>query len=317
MVHSITEFLSMALIAYMIHMSGGMNKLFETLHIRDNDAFRVKWAHGVNSIEELHHCLMNSSMLNDTDTATSASRPMMIESDVIIDDVTGQPVMAHPPMTSSNLSFETWLKTLMNSSFAGAKADFKTMDAVITSLRVLNETLRLYNFTKNPVMLWFNADICKGPADSSNPVIDGRRFIELCYNYAASGHVMSLGWTTPLFLPDDQKLFYDQMAIFNMKELVGRLPNHSIVTYAVRAKLIASTDSELFKAALMVDDDTANNLSNNSSSRFSITVWTSVLDELDQHDYNALSDLRTVLGRERVFFDLPSEDMTELRKLIP
>jgi len=68
------------------------------------------------------------------------------------------------------------------------------MDAVVKGVEILQEILRKNDSnatsveqTKDPVLLWLNADICKGPLDSQQPLIDADRFLEYCHPFASSG----------------------------------------------------------------------------------------------------------------------------------
>jgi len=118
------------------------------------------------------------------------------------------------------------------------------------------------------------------------------------------GNVISLGWTTPPLLPDEVTVGYGQVELDAMQSLIEKLPSQALITYAVRAKLIFATNMEDFGEKLMNAD------------RFSLSVWTSVLDELESSDLQALVNLRSRFGKHRVFFDLPSKEMADLTELL-
>lgn len=54
---------------------------------------------------------------------------MFIEADISIDPSTQQPIMAHPPHTSSDLTFSEFLQQTRSSS-KGLKLDFKDIQAL-------------------------------------------------------------------------------------------------------------------------------------------------------------------------------------------
>uniref|UniRef100_A0A915JAZ2 Menorin-like domain-containing protein n=1 Tax=Romanomermis culicivorax TaxID=13658 RepID=A0A915JAZ2_ROMCU len=94
-----------------------MEQLFQLLFILDCNASKVKWDHGINSKESLAESVKNTSKIS------------MIESDVIVDQTETELIMAHPPLTTSDLTFDFWLETVDRNSNLGGKADFKSMEA--------------------------------------------------------------------------------------------------------------------------------------------------------------------------------------------
>uniref|UniRef100_A0A915JBX6 Menorin-like domain-containing protein n=1 Tax=Romanomermis culicivorax TaxID=13658 RepID=A0A915JBX6_ROMCU len=149
----------------------------------------------------------------------------------------------------------------------------------------LNEYIKMENLTsikQNPSKLWLNADVCRGPCDSDESVFNGAEFISLCLS-KAPGTVLSLGWTTPLFVDDEDEMHtcsYGVNEIRRMKKLVQDLPSNTLLSFAVRAKLLSRTDLDLFERELM-----------GLSQSYSLTVWTSIVDELSKTDITILSYL--------------------------
>ncbi|CAL1267285.1 unnamed protein product [Larinioides sclopetarius] len=98
--------------------------------IQPSDASQVTWAHAVNSREEL-----------ETELAGPAD---FLEADVSMGLLTGNefgtlvPIMAHPPDTSSDISLEMWIDTVIHHNTGkGVKLDFKSLDSVEPSLGIL------------------------------------------------------------------------------------------------------------------------------------------------------------------------------------
>ena len=86
---------------------------------------------------------------------------MMIEADVSL-GAENEPIMAHAPANTSDLSLEQFLESVLASTQSGEKKgiklDFKFLDVVEPSLVMLDNLRDKLNF---PV--WLNADILKGP----------------------------------------------------------------------------------------------------------------------------------------------------------
>ena len=86
---------------------------------------------------------------------------MMIEADVSLGD-NNEPIMAHPPANTSDLTLEDFIKIVVNATENGAKKgiklDFKFIEVVPPSLKML-ESQR----DRIKIPLWFNADILTGP----------------------------------------------------------------------------------------------------------------------------------------------------------
>jgi len=47
-----------------------------------------------------------------------------------------------------------------------------------------------------------------------------------------------------------------------------------------------------------------------------LSVWTSVLDELDSSDLQALANLESIFSKRRVYFELPCKEMVDLNVLL-
>lgn len=95
--------------------------LIEYFGLDNDDASLITWSHAVNS----------RKMLDET----LASDLMFIESDILIadDGETSQPIMAHPPNLTSDLTFNEWLSSCLP-SVKGLKLDFKSPKALTPCL---------------------------------------------------------------------------------------------------------------------------------------------------------------------------------------
>ena len=117
---------------------------------------------------------------------------MMIEADVSAGE-DGEPIMAHPPDTQSDLSLILFLETVLEAVEAGGarkgiKLDFKSLDILQPSLETLKRLEVRLTF---PV--WLNADILRGPG--GRPPVEAAVFLELCTTYFPTV-TLSTGFTT-------------------------------------------------------------------------------------------------------------------------
>ena len=128
---------------------------------------------------------------------------MMLEGDILMGTLDSAPhetipIMAHPPSTESDLTFEKFLEEIIkfnkgkrtSKNKKGIKLDFKKIEAVKPCLELLQKHGDSINF---PVML--NADVIVGPVDSKDTPLDGPTFLNLTQTYFPKAQ-LSLGWTT-------------------------------------------------------------------------------------------------------------------------
>lgn len=98
----------------------------------------------------------------------------MIEADIVFGYLIGdtseklQPIMAHPPSQSSDITLESFLNQVLNFNRAkskdkqkGVKLDFKSTDVYQNSLPLLTEL-----WPKMDYAVWINADIYPGPLNN-------------------------------------------------------------------------------------------------------------------------------------------------------
>ena len=104
---------------------------------------------------------------------------MMIEADVSTGPG-GEPIMAHPPDTDSDLSLKQFLDIVIaeteNGTRKGVKLDFKAIEIVEPSLQIVKAVESKLNFP-----IWLNADIIAGPGGGAP--VDADQFLALCRDY--------------------------------------------------------------------------------------------------------------------------------------
>lgn len=291
--------------------NGDIEDIFQFFPDCQNDGLNLRWAHAVNSWELLNATL-NSETANET-------RVHMIEGDVILRESTRISVMAHPPATDSNLTFEDWLKTINSFQIrdlkVGAKADFKSLDAAKESLKIIQQ----YR-SSLMVPLWLNADIVRGPGFSGRPV-NAKEFLRDCTDFGPN-LTLSIGWTTPKSIDQyrcrrgyawlEILALYHQIVPFIRETAASvQLPR---LTFAVRASLVKPSYQRLL---WLLDACVMAAGGDQFTDRFSITLWTSSADQLTQDDYLSITYLRLTLGKDRVFIDLPPSDIDCLKELDP
>ncbi|XP_035660277.1 protein FAM151A-like [Branchiostoma floridae] len=183
------------------------------------DAIQVTWSHGANSKAQLAKAL--------------ASDVHMLEADILLRGQgthaqTDIPVMAHPPQTDSDNTFQEWLDAALESS-KGLKLDFKSIGSVAPSLRILRNKSNLIN---RPV--WLNADILRGP-NTVNPGVNAREFIDTV-NRIFPECTLSIGWTTGFYY-DRENEGYTRQMVEEMHSYCGDLTQP--VTFPIRNSLLS------------------------------------------------------------------------------
>ena len=224
----------------------------------------------------------------------SAGDAMMLETDIIVrgfgtDQQTNIPVHAHPPDTDSDITFEEWIDQVIQAPNKGIKLDFKCLEAVEPTLKILHQKRDMLHV---PVLL--NADIAVGPNSPRDPVA-AKEFIETCtvnFPSATMSPGFTTGWTA------DTKSTYTWPMILDILYKVHSL--HQPVTFPIRAVFL-STSWKLFVFLLGLKPS------------FSISVWSSLSDDVDMV---GLVQLQKYGGKDRVYFDLPEQQMTSLKEAL-
>lgn len=146
------------------------------------------WAHSVCSLSSLCEALGNSDITAiETDIVMSAARPL-------------QPIMAHPPAKSSDLTFEDFLDQVL-SSRKHIKLDFKEIEAAIACAPLLRAAMP--TLVANGQHVWLNADVLFGPGswDGSKQPLDPETFFAALHDVYVSFPThchWSLGWKVEL-----------------------------------------------------------------------------------------------------------------------
>jgi hypothetical protein len=100
-------------------------KMIRYFKLSNNDASYLTWAHAVNNKKLLDESLQNSDI-------------KFIEADILfIEEKHTQPIMAHPPLVDSDLTFSEWLNKTKTSG-KGLKLDFKSANSILPCLSMLN-----------------------------------------------------------------------------------------------------------------------------------------------------------------------------------
>ncbi|XP_064591857.1 protein FAM151B isoform X2 [Zonotrichia leucophrys gambelii] len=151
-----------------------VDHFLRTGHIAARDGAAVRWFHAANSRAR----------------AAEAARSdvHMVEVDVVLRGGDGDPILAHPPDTDSDITLQEWLAQ-MGSTSKGIKLDFKSLAAVGPSLELLGQ---LGQSLDRPV--WLNGDILPGPCGNRAP-LDARAFLGAVTSSCPDA-TLSLGWTT-------------------------------------------------------------------------------------------------------------------------
>lgn len=250
------------------------------------DFSRLRWGHAVNS-----QSLLQQSLLGED---------MMIEADVSLgrlstgNDSRAVPIMAHPPHTTSDLSLEEFLTTILTSpKRKGIKLDFKDIDTLQPALAMLQQ-----HHDQITVPLWLNADIIAGPVEAGTRPLDAARFLTLVKQFFPLA-VISVGWTTR-FGPDITKLppmiiTDGSYSMDHVRSLADALLSAGVaqpLTFPVRAGIAASDESQTSLLWLLkqVPEST-------------LTIWSGVYDTVN---IAGLMQLINQIGKERVFIDVPA-----------
>lgn len=209
----------------------------------------VRWSHATNSASQLAK-------------ATSVSRPVdFVEADIVLEKDTGKPVMAHPPATTSDLSFEAFVERFVELALhplgstdgtasaarpLGLKLDFKDPRAVEPCLRILSAAVTKAGAAwRHPI--WLNADLFTGPG--GNPTkFNADEFLRQCQTAALPNVALSLGWTTGWNLLTCLGMHgYSAAHVDDALNALAKLQHPIAVTWAVRSTIIRQTPAAVVR----------------------------------------------------------------------
>ncbi|XP_021036449.1 protein FAM151B [Mus caroli] len=246
--------------------------------IMAEDGAEILWYHAAN-----HKSRMNEAL---------KSAAHMIEADVLLPSdgsEHGQPIMAHPPETSSDNTLQEWLAEVVKSN-KGIKLDFKSLAAVRASMLFLDNVKQ---HLQRPV--WINADILPGPNGSSK-VVDAKAFLDTVTSFFPDV-TFSLGWTTG-WHPEKVNEGYSWSMVKEMDYICSELTQP--VTFPVRAALVRQSCSQLLWLLT-------------KSNRYSLTVWTGKDDIYSTED---LLYIRDYFNKTQVFYDILEPQNHEFKQAI-
>ncbi|CAF3055609.1 unnamed protein product [Rotaria sp. Silwood2] len=243
----------------------------------ENDASRITWAHAVNSREKLEEALKSSLMF--------------IEADILIGSSSSNPIMAHPPHKTSDLTFSDFLNGVKSTS-KGLKLDFKDINALQPCLNELEVQKDNIN---GPIIL--NADIVRANPQCAQP-IDAQRFLSesLTFAFRVIPQLMisfSLGWTT---IYDKTTNSYTWSSVINMYRTITQNDNYSLfnfeITFPVRLSLALKSFDQLHWLAQVT--------------KSGLTFWSPINEvENTKENFNRLLQFRTYFNRSLIYYDLP------------
>ena len=197
------------------------------------------------------------------------------------------PVMSHDPPALTDFTLEEWLTTVVESD-RGIKLDFKSIEAVEPSMKILRQ---MEDKLSQPV--WINADIFRGPGATpgppGNPVdpIEFKRVVRLHFPYAT----LSIGWKTGGNRGFPSRHYTPEM-MNEMAEYSRGLSQP--ITFPIRACFVRNSWPQLRHLLDL-------------SRSYTMTIWSSGSDDLNPDD---MVFVRRCYDQDRVFFDLPEDQMS-------
>ncbi|XP_007519180.1 protein FAM151B [Erinaceus europaeus] len=246
--------------------------------IATEDGALITWYHAANCKAHLDEALKSPAH--------------MIEADVLLPSDGSehvQPIMAHPPETSSDLTLQEWLGAVLQSN-KGIKLDFKSLAAVQPSMMLLENVKPQL---KRPV--WINADVLPGP-DGTSRAVAAKPFIDTVTSFFPDV-TFSLGWTTG-WHPEKVNDGYSWTMVKEMEHICGELSQP--VTFPVRAALVRQSSAQLLWLL-------------SKSNRYSLTVWTGKNDDYSVED---LLYIRDHFDKRQVFYDILEPQNHEFKQAI-
>ncbi|XP_065567644.1 protein FAM151A-like isoform X2 [Artemia franciscana] len=125
-----------------------------------------------------------------------------LEADISLGQLNGTgpeiPIMAHPPVTDSDLSLAGFLDMYFEAnSSKGMKLDFKDISVLEDSLLEIKSRDWI-----NGVELWLNADILPGPNNNYSEPVSAEEFLSRTSFYFPEA-TLSVGWKTDFGRPAD------------------------------------------------------------------------------------------------------------------
>jgi len=221
----------------------------------------IGWIHGANSSQALLGALSDPNV-------------QFIEGDISV--VGGEIIMAHPPVTESDLRFEKWLDLTIEAG-KGAKLDFKSPEAVTHCLNYARQQ------ALGKIPLCANADILAGPG-GDKPVFKPDEFIGLCKRVLPQAF-LSLGWTV-----EEGELGYTKETVDEMLNLLVEV--EATVSLCFHAGYLRKSWARLEEILAETD--------------YTFTIWGRIEDQ------GLLSWIRANTPPGRCFYDVQWKDGTQI-----
>ncbi len=221
----------------------------------------IGWIHGANNTQAL------LGALSDTNVH-------FIEGDISVVD--GKIIMAHPPVTESDLGFERWLDLTVDAG-KGAKLDFKSPEAVTHCLNYAKQ------HAQGKIPLCVNADILAGPG-GVKPVFKPEEFVGQCIRNLPQAF-LSLGWTV-----EEGELGYTKESVDEMLSLLVDV--EAAVSLCFHAGYLRNARARLEEILEETD--------------YTFTIWGRIEDQ------GLLSWIRANTPPGRCFYDIQWKDGTQI-----
>jgi hypothetical protein len=246
------------------------------------DLTQVKFYHAANSVAQLQEAVNGNYMMIEADIVWGIKKGEA--------DSKRRPIMAHPPNNVSDLTFKSFLDTVIKKSTDkdfGIKLDLKENAVVEPVLKRLHEKRGSIHFP-----IWINADVFQGPPPSPKPDVDADNLFKLVKKYL-DGVTLSLGWTTPVGSVQSLKLKYTEEMCRNVSVLLtvqGVVDAGTEVTFPVRTLMAVDSINELLSLVATLN------------AKASITLWSPPEEVVS---IPKIKQLIQQIGQDRVYVDLP------------
>lgn len=234
----------------------------------------------------------------------------MIEADIVYghlisDPTTELPIMGHPPITTSDISLESFLTQILahnlnqknEASRKGVKLDFKSTAVFQRSLPMLTDLWSRMNYA-----VWINADIYPGPLNNTETIpVDAQVFF--AGTKRLPNATLSTGWTTRWGANFTDGHYTDEQidAMINGIK-VNAIQND--LTFPVRAGIAGQSLAQLDRLYQSL----------NGTNPVTFTIWSSANDSVD------VEKLRKMIfhfGLDKIYVDVPEQLASQLQLDVP
>lgn len=174
--------------------------------------------------------------VKDLTTALDDVEITAIETDIVYSPEQEEVVMAHPPVSESDLTFENFMERCVeHASIRHLKLDFKEERVVDVSVKKIKEKY-LKRLKDRRQGLWLNADVLAGPGCAKSR-FDPDLFVRTCVEKIPDA-VLSLGWRIDLGVGGA----YDDAHVDAMLALLKR---HQLLVENARTRVVVTANLRL------------------------------------------------------------------------